>query len=91
MKLKLIRTPGFTGKPKIAEIELAEQSDDLKQYLQEVFAKPADIGFESLNFRDKESMLLEFDGKMLPLGSIELNEQLDELIQRMIPELKYRK
>ena len=91
MKLKLIRTAGFIGKPKIAEAELPEGSGDLKQHLQDLFADRAEPRFESSRVRDKESLILEFEGKMKPLNSLKLSSELEVVVQRMMGELEYRK
>jgi|GEM_PF-1755165 len=93
MKLRLIQTAGFAGRYKIAETELAEHSDEVKQCVSDVFNDTTDDHAPS-NARDKENLLLEFDGKSIPLYEVKVKPafkpSLASLIQQMTDDLKYR-
>ena len=90
MKLKLIQAGGFTGKVKTAEEELDHHETVLQQHVSELFQQNVSTAPKS-SVRDKEQLLLEFNGKVLPVQQLSLNPQLEKLIEQMSEKLCFEK
>lgn len=93
MKLTLIQSGGFVGKPKIAEEDLSDHPEALQQHVKSIFSKKA-IKTEQPTkdmSRDKETYSLEFNGTNLPLNAVKMNDDLQKLITKMKGNLKYKK
>jgi hypothetical protein len=91
MKIKLIESGGFAGLRKVAEEDLSDHPEALKEHIENAFAQPKPAVNANSAARDKEQLHLELDGKVLPLNAIEESGELKELIQKLKSNLQYGK
>lgn len=89
MKLKLIRTAGFAGRTKTAETDLSHYPYDIQTCIEELFSKTEVATFSSSPARDKETLLLEFDGKCIPMEKIKPDDRLEKIVGQLLQELHY--
>jgi hypothetical protein len=89
MKLKLVQTPGFVGRKKVAEEDLSQYSPSLQKHVADLFSNSA-AGIDNTSpVPDKEKLFLELDGKRLPVDTAASNKELKNLIERMKDNLKF--
>ena len=88
MKLKLVQTPGFVGRKKVAEEDLSQYSPSFQKHVADLFTSAAGTD-NSPSAPDKEKLFLELDGKRLAVPSSAANEELKNLIERMKENLKF--
>jgi len=88
MKLKLIQAGGFAGRKKMAEEDLDDHPDQLKEQVKEVFSQPLKALPRSKE-RDKEQHFLEFEGKVVPVQSFKPSKEFKSLIKKMQSNLDY--
>lgn len=90
MKLKLIQAGGFAGKVKTAEEDLENHETVLQQHVTDLFQQNVPPVLKSLA-RDQEHLLLEFNGKVLPVHQLSLNPQMEKLVEHMCTKLRFEK
>ena len=89
MKLKLVQTPGFVGRKKVAEEDLSQYSPSLQKHVADLFTNSAAGAGDLPPVPDKEKLFLELDGKRLPVDAAVANEELKNLVERMRENLKF--
>lgn len=90
MKLKLIQTAGFAGKIKTAVEDLDKHEPVVQQQVTAMFKQPVLPAAKSL-VRDKEQLLLELNGEVLPVHQLDLHPEIEKLIKHMSEQLSFEK
>lgn len=93
MILKLIQAGSFVGRTKTSEEDVSALPEELQVQLAGLFSgagsKPAQARAQSAS-RDKENYFIEYNGKTLPVQSVQPGKDLGELIEKMKSNLQYQ-
>ncbi len=92
MILKLIEAGGFSGLKKTAEKDISDLPQDLQSHVETLFSAPpppAQARAQSAS-RDRATYSIEYNGKTLPVQSIQPSEELHDLIEKMKNGLQYQ-
>jgi hypothetical protein len=91
MKLKLVESGSFTGKKRVAELDLSGYPQKLVTQLKNAFnEKVSGKQVDSLS-RDKEQLFLEFENQVRPLNEIPLSEEMKSLVEDLKSKLNWEK
>jgi hypothetical protein len=91
MKLKLVEAGSFTGKKRVAEVDLSDYSPELAEEIRKAFRDPVSTEREATLARDKEQLFLELDKQILPLHAVHLSNELKALLEDLKSKLKWEK
>lgn len=90
MKVKLIQGGGFMGRTKSAEEDLSGYPLDVKQHLENAFAKLQKSAANDSLKRDDLNYFIEYDGNRVQLSEgAELPKELHGLVDKLKNDLKY--
>lgn len=87
MKLKLIEAGGITGRKRTAEMDMADQPEEVHHQIQTIINTSSSKKEDK--YRDKVNYFIEYDGRSSALRSILITGKLKEVISKLKKELRY--
>ena len=88
----MIEAGKFSGLKKTAEEDLDHLPHELQQHVESIFSsaddQPVRVHAQTAH-RDKEKLYIEYNGKALPINSVQPSKQLEALIEKLKSKLRY--